>query len=63
MSDFKELKNDLDRLESGSKVLDPGFGTVHLCTFINERGFEAQGLDPFMGIPAYAKNFLLKLIL
>ena len=43
---FEEVKKDLDRLNSCSKVLDLGCGTGHLCKFIKDRGHEVKGLDP-----------------
>ncbi len=53
---FEEVKKDLDRLNSGSKVLDLGSGTGHLCKFIRDKGFEVKGLDPSKEMLSYARN-------
>lgn len=53
---FEEVKNDLDKLPQGAKVLDLGCGTGHLCEFIRDKGFEVVGLDPSEGMLGHARE-------
>ena len=55
---FEEIKNDLKKLKTNSKVLDLGSGTGHLSQFIRDLGHEVIGLDPSKEMLKYArKNF------
>ena len=53
---FDEVKKDLEKLPRGSKVLDLGCGTGHLCQFIKERGYTIVGLDPSEGMLGFARQ-------
>jgi ubiquinone/menaquinone biosynthesis C-methylase UbiE len=55
---FEEIDRVLERLPSGSRVLDLGCGTGHFADYIRRSGHKVVGLDPSTKMLAFARaNF------